>query len=299
MMTGTTNNLSEKVTVIGLGSMGAALARSFLTKGFQVTVWNRDQSKAIHLMEKGALLASSLTAAIEASPLLVICVSDYKATKKIFGAGEAVAALRGRTLVQLSTGTPKEARDFDTWVHQQGANCLNGDILAWPKQIGSDEATITISGVADIFKQHEATLRALAGTFTYLGEEPGASAALFSAVLAYLAGNWIGFCHGALICENEGLRADELGLLIQGISPILGAESKHMGEVIQHNRFSDPESTVKTTGDDLQLLVQHAEETGISSELPKFAANLFKRAIDAGYGKEEHAAIIKVLRKAG
>ncbi|SFF02082.1 3-hydroxyisobutyrate dehydrogenase [Chitinophaga sp. CF118] len=297
MMTATTNNLSEKVTVIGLGSMGAALARAFLQKGFQVTVWNRDQAKAAPLVEKGALLASGAAAAIEASPLLVICVSDYKATKKIFETEEVITALRGRTLVQLSTGTPKEARDLNTWVLQQGSNCLNGDILAWPKQIGTDEATITISGDSNIFKQHEATLHALTGTLTYLGGEPGASGALFSAVLAYLAGNWIGFCHGALICENEGLRADELGLLIQSISPILGAESKHMGEVIQHNRFSDPESTVKTTGDDLQLLVQQAEEAGISKELPNFAANLFKRAMDAGYGKEEHAAIIKVLRK--
>src|SRR4051812_23664003 len=97
-MTGTTNNLSQKVTVIGLGSMGTALARSFLTKGFQVTVWNRDPSKAIHLMEKGAQLAPNVTAAIEASPLLVICVSDYKATKKIFGTGEAATALQDRVL---------------------------------------------------------------------------------------------------------------------------------------------------------------------------------------------------------
>ena len=130
-----------------------------------------------------------------------------------------------------------------------------------------------------------------------MGEEPGASGALFAAVLAYLAGSWIGFCHGALVCENEGLRADDFGRLIEGISPILAIESRNMGEVIQHNRFSDPESTVKTTGDDLQLLVQQAKEAGISTELPVFAASLFKRAMDAGYGQEEHAAIIKVLRK--
>lgn len=291
-MTGTT-----KVTVIGLGSMGAALAHAFLSKGFQVTVWNRDEAKARPLVEKGATLASGATAAIEASPLVVVCVSDYKATKKILEADGATAALRGRTLVQLSTGTPKEARDMEAWARQLGTDCLNGDIMAWPRQIGGNEATIAVSGPAAPFRVHEETLRALAGNFIFQGEEPGASGALFSAVLAYLAGNWIGFCHGALICENEGLRADEFGALIESLSPILGGESKHMGEVIQHGRFADPESTVKTTSDDLQLLVQQAEEAGISKELPVFAANLFKRAIDAGYGKEEHAAVIKVLRK--
>jgi 3-hydroxyisobutyrate dehydrogenase-like beta-hydroxyacid dehydrogenase len=277
--------------------MGAAIARAFITKGYKVTVWNRDTSKAAPLITQGAVMATDIVDAITASPILVICVSDYKATKKIFDTPGAATALKDRTLVQLSTGTPKEARELHTWAQQQGAVALNGDILAWPRQIGGSEATITISGPAPAFKEHETTLQSLAGTFSYLGEEPGASAVFFSAVMAYLAGNWIGFCHGALICENEGVPVDTFGTLIANISPILATESRHMGEVIQHNRFANPESTVKTTTDDLHLLVQHSEEAGISTELPKFAAGIFQRAVDAGFGGEEHAAIIKVLRK--
>jgi 3-hydroxyisobutyrate dehydrogenase-like beta-hydroxyacid dehydrogenase len=289
---------SKNVTVIGLGAMGSALANALLAKELKVTVWNRNKTKAASLAEKGALVAENVKAAIEASALVVICVSDYKAAAKIFSE-VGKESLHGRTLVQLSTGTPKEARDFDAWAKQQGANCLNGDILAWPRQIGTADATITFSGNNEIFKQFETELNALAGVISYLGEEPGASAVLFSAVLAYLAGNWIGFCHGALICEKEGLRPDAFGELIYNISPILATESKHMGQVIQHNKFTDPESTINTTGLDLHLLVQQSKEAGISDELPKFAANIFQRAIDAGYGAEEHAAIIKVMRAAG
>lgn len=296
-MTGTTNSKDKRVTMIGLGSMGAAIARAFITKGYQVTVWNRDASKAAPLITQGAVMAANIVEAITASPLLVVCVSDYKVTKKIFDTPGAATALQGRTLVQLSTGTPKEARELHTWAQSQGAVALNGDILAWPRQIGGSEATITISGPAPAFQQHETTLQSLAGTFSYLGEEPGASAVFFSAVMAYLAGNWIGFCHGALICENEGVPVDTFGTLIANISPILATESRHMGEVIQHNRFANPESTVNTTTQDLHLLVQHSEEAGISAELPKFAAAIFQRTVDAGYGGEEHAAIIKVLRK--
>lgn len=287
----------EGVTVIGLGSMGSALAGALIAHGFQVTVWNRDTAKAGPLAKKGAVVAQSAAAAIEASPLTVICVSDYKTTDKIIRSKEVAGVLRDRTIVQLSTGTPKEARELEKWSRAQGAICLNGDILAWPRQIGTQEATISISGDEQNFKQHEATLRSLAGNLNFLGSEPGASAALFSAVLAYLAGSWIGFCHGALICENEGLRTDEFGKLIHSISPMLAQESEHMGRVIQQNRFSDPESTIQTTGLDLHLLVQLSEENGISKALPVFAANIFQQAIDAGYGNEEHAAIIKVLRQ--
>jgi 3-hydroxyisobutyrate dehydrogenase-like beta-hydroxyacid dehydrogenase len=288
----------KSVTVIGLGAMGSALANAMLAKGFKVTVWNRNKTKATSLAAKGAFVAESITAAIEASPLLLVCVSDYKATTKILAEAGVKELLPGRTLVQLSTGTPKEARALDAWAKQNGANCLNADILAWPRQIGTAEATITISGDNKIFTQHLTELNGLAGNINFVGEEPGISAVLFSAVMAYLAGNWIGFCHGALICENEGFRPDAFGELIHNISPILATESKHMGQVIQHNKFTAPESTINTTGLDLQLLVQQAEEAGISKELPQFAANIFQRAIDAGFGQEEHAAIIKVMRTA-
>ncbi|WP_375303812.1 NAD(P)-dependent oxidoreductase [Niastella sp. OAS944] len=289
---------SKSVTVIGLGAMGSALANAMLAKQFKVTVWNRNKSKAASLAAKGAFVAESITDAIKASQLLLVCVSDYKATIKIFAEAGVKELLAGRTIVQLSTGTPKEARELDAWAKQNGANCLNGDILAWPRQIGTNEATITISGDNEIFSQHVTELQGLAGNINFVGEEPGTSAVLFSAVMAYLAGNWIGFCHGALICENEGFRPDAFGELIHNISPILATESKHMGQVIQNNKFTDPESTINTTGLDLHLLVQQAEEAGISKELPQFAANIFQRAIDAGFGQEEHAAIIKVMRSA-
>lgn len=286
----------QKVTVIGLGSMGASIARAFITKGFEVTVWNRDHSKTLPFINEGATAEMDISNAISASQLIVICVADYKATNRILNAASP-GTLRGRTLIQLSTGTPKEAREFDAWVKEQGGESLNGDILAWPGQIGTSDASISISGSVVSFHRSKGTLEVLAGTVDHTGEEPGASAVLFQAVMAYLAGNWIGFCHGALICENEGMHADVFGKLIADISPILAKESIHMGEVIRHGRYSDPESTINTTANDLHLLAQHSREAGISSELPEFAADLFQQAADAGYGKEEHAAIIKVMRK--
>lgn len=294
MTTGKTNEAREKVSVIGLGSMGSAIANAFVSKGFDVTVWNRDAAKAAPLVAAGATAATDLTAAIKASSLVVSIVSDYKVSAKIFEGIDA-GLLRDRTLVQLSTGTPKEAREFDAWVQQNGGRALNGDILAWPRQVGTAEATITMAGSETAFTEFEDTLKAL-GTISYVGTEPGASAVLFNSVMAYLAGSWIGFVHGALITENAGLPVDAFGSLIADISPMLAEESRHMGRVIHHGKFTDPESTIHTTALDLHMLVQHSKEAGISSDLPEFAANLFQRAVDAGFGKEEHAAIIKVMR---
>src|SRR5688572_25933394 len=121
----------RKVAVIGAGSMGAALTRAFIEKGFSVTVWNRNQAKLQPLIKMGAFAAADITAAINTSKVIVICLSDYKATRHVLEANGVAASLNGKTLIQLSTGTPKDARELDTWALKQGAHCLNGDIMAW------------------------------------------------------------------------------------------------------------------------------------------------------------------------
>jgi 3-hydroxyisobutyrate dehydrogenase-like beta-hydroxyacid dehydrogenase len=45
-----------------------------------------------------------------------------------------------------------------------------------------------------------------------------------------------------------------------------------------------------------ELLAKQAREAGINSEFPTFGLGLFKKAMAAGYGEEEVAALIKVLR---
>jgi 3-hydroxyisobutyrate dehydrogenase-like beta-hydroxyacid dehydrogenase len=284
-------------TVIGLGEMGSTLARTLMRADRRMTVWNRSAAKAAALTAAGATLAESASAAAAASPTTIVCVSDYQAARDILEAPETVAALRGRTLVQLGNGTPKEARDSAAWAHSNGISYLDGTILAWPSQIGGADTAILVSGPTQTFRRVEADLRVLAGGLRHTGEAIGEASAMAAAVLSYLMGQWIGLCHGALILEAEGMRVDTYGALLADISPILGAEAKHLGEVIQTNDYGSPESSLQTSGGDIIRLVRQAREAGINDAIPAFAAELFKRAIIAGYGPEEHAALIKVLRR--
>lgn len=284
------------VTVMGLGKMGSALAEVLLRRERQITVWNRTGMKAEPLVDRGAVLASSAAEAVRASPLVIVCVSHYGAARQFLETKEVALALAGRVLLQLSTGTPREAREMETWARAQGAEYLDGAIAAWPSQMGGDETLVYVSGAEAPFRRHEALLKGIAGGLTYLGEAPANAAVLFAAVLSYLAGHWLGICHGALICEAEGFSVTSFGTAIAHLSPILGADARHMSALIESGSFQDPESTLATAGGDVGRLVEQAEDAGIGSEFPKFAAALFKRAIDAGYGPEEHAALIKVLR---
>ena len=105
-----TNAQRFSVSMLGLGYMGSALARAFLAKQHAVTVWNRTASKAEPLAETGAQVAASVAEAIAASDVTVVCVSDYHGSDALLRTTEMAGRLKGKTLVQLTTGTPEEAR---------------------------------------------------------------------------------------------------------------------------------------------------------------------------------------------
>jgi hypothetical protein len=96
---------------------------------------------------------------------------------------------------------------------------------------------------------------------------------------------------------SEGLRVGDLGSMIANISPVLGEMIKHAGEAIQTEMYENPESSGKTCTVAFELFVKQAREARINSEFPTFGLGLFKKAMAAGDGEEEVAALVKVLRE--
>jgi 3-hydroxyisobutyrate dehydrogenase-like beta-hydroxyacid dehydrogenase len=230
---------------------------------------------------------------------VLVCVEDYKVTRSILGREEVTPALAGRVLVELSSGTPQDARDAEVWARQRGADYLDGAIMATPSQIGRPDTPIFVSGAETAFRRSEPVLKTLAGNLIYMGESVGSAAAWDLATLSCLFGAILGFFHGARIFESEGLRVGDLGSMIADISPVLGEMIKHAGEVIQTGTFDRPQSSVKTCTVAFELFVKHAREARINSEFPTFGLGLFKKAVAAGHGEEEVAALIKVFRANG
>ncbi|TWI05843.1 3-hydroxyisobutyrate dehydrogenase-like beta-hydroxyacid dehydrogenase [Luteimonas cucumeris] len=286
----------REISVIGLGDMGGVLARTLLHKGWRVTVWNRGAARAQALAVAGATRVDDPAEALAASPIAIICLSNYAAMREVLDRGGE--ALRGRVIVQLGNGTPQDARDAATWIASRGAAYLDGTILAWPSQIGGEETVILVSGAEDAFARARPALQALGGGTAYTGTRIEEAAALAAAALAYLAGHWIGMAHASLLCRSEGLDVQALAGMLADFAPVLADDLRHMGRVIGEGRYANPESTLRTAGTDIANLVRQAHEAGIGDEFPAYVAGLFRRAVAAGHGDEEHVAVIKVLGNA-
>jgi 3-hydroxyisobutyrate dehydrogenase-like beta-hydroxyacid dehydrogenase len=283
----------DKVTVIGLGNMGSALARTLLENRCAVTVWNRSPNKAEHLVDKGAVLAPSPSAAILDSPIILVCVTNYEAANHILY--QAAANLPGKLIVQFTTGSPQDARISERWAHEHGAEYLDCAITGSPSSIGTPGAHILVSGREAIFQKAEPILRLLAGNLDYKGELIGLASAWEMVFIMHYYGMFLSLFHSVQICQAEGIPLEQY-------ITVLNKQGKHyekwLCENIQSGNYQETSAPLELWAGGIQQIAQHAQESHIHAEFPQLVARLFQQAVKDGYGREEVSALFKVLQKA-
>ncbi|MBA2675896.1 NAD(P)-binding domain-containing protein [Ramlibacter sp.] len=284
------------ITVMGLGMMGSTLARLLLRAGHRVTVFNRTPEKAAALQAQGAHVAPDAAAAVAAGSVVVASVSDSAAARDMLGAPEVQRHLAGKTIVQLSTGSPQDALDFEAWATQHGANFLCGAIQAAPAQMGLPDTPIIVSGSRAAFDAAKPALDVFGGNIEDLGTRASLASAMDLATLSYVYGAILGLLQGACVAEAEGLPVERLGALVSNISATFGPFLHHEAKVIASGDFKASESPLRISVDATERIAQHARGAGIHAGLPMLAAELFRKASQAGWGDQEAAAVVKLMR---
>lgn len=290
-----TRNALTPVTVVGLGSMGRALAGAFADAGHPTTVWNRTPAKAAPLVAKGALHARSVEAAVEASPLIITCLTTFGDTRSVLE--PAAAALSGRTLVTLNSGSPAGARAMAAWATACGARFLAGAVKNVPEAVGAPDTLLYYSGDRTVFDEYETTLKVLGGDTVHLGAETDLAALYEMAVGAVLLPALVGFFQGAAAVQARGLEASSMVRfagkwldMIKTLLPVYATE-------IDSGDYTDAASSVNLflagAAQDREL----AEETGVDVAWLAPLHRLVERAAAAGHGDHSISALTEVLRK--
>lgn len=282
----------SEVTVIGLGAMGSALARAFANVGHRLTVWNRTPSRMQPLVSRGAIGTETPAEAISQSPMTVLCIDKYDVSRRLIQESGMIDSMSGRTLVQLSTGTPAEARGFASWLMASGVEVLDGAIMPYPDGIGEADAQILFAGSKTVYEACEPVLDCLGGDLRYVGEEIGAAAVLDMALLTHQLANYLGVWHGARACEAEGLGVDVFASLFPQHDP-----AAHLAWRIHRKEFDDPGATLEVWNAALDRILEQARDAGINREIPELISNLFRRAIALGHGQKDIGTVIEVMRQ--
>lgn len=283
-------------TFIGLGNMGLALATTAAKAGIRTVAWNRTPDKAAPLRELGAVVSADPKDAISASPVVVVCLYDYDAANEVLMQEDCTAALNGRALVQLTTASPRVAKATHDWAQQNNIAYLDGELIAYPSDIGGDTARILVAGDEKGLEAANSVLRALAPEIDYLGADPARASALSLAINSASLGRIIGSINGAAICEAANIPLEKF---YKNLASDALQENDALVESLQKieaGRLEEAEATVEVWAELPDYMAQFAQDTGYSPDVPEFMRKLFDEAIEKGLKDCDIGALINVLR---
>lgn len=290
-----TGNNAAPVTVIGLGSMGTALAEAFVRAGHSTTVWNRTPAKAAPLVAMGARQPEAIEDAVAASPLIITCLTTFDDTR--LALRPAAASLHGRALVTLNSGSPAGARQTAAWAIGHGGRFLAGAIKNVPSAVGAPDTLLYYSGDKTVFDEFEATLKVLGGDTVHLGDDSDLAALYEMAVGAMLLPALVGFFQGAAAVQARGLEVSTMvrfaGKWLDMIKSLLPIYANEIDSGDYTNAASSVNLFLTGAAHDADL----TKETNVDTTWLTPLHDLVTRAAQAGHGNHSISALTEVLRK--
>ncbi|MFI1499999.1 NAD(P)-dependent oxidoreductase [Streptomyces platensis] len=281
------------VTVIGLGSMGSALAAVLLERGHETTVWNRSAHRAQSLVDRGARLAATPEEAIAASPLTIACVLDYEVLHAVLD--PVAGSLAGKVLVNLTSGSPEQAHEAAAWARSHAADYLDGAIMTTPPGVGSPEMMFLYSGSHAVFEAHRPTLATL-GDPLHLGTDPGLASLYDAALLGLMWSTMTGWLHGTALVGAEKTPATAFTpVALRWLTAVAGFLTTYASQV-DAGRYPGDDATVDVQIAAIDHLIHAAAARGIDNALPELLKSTMERTKAAGHGSDSYASVIEILK---
>ncbi len=281
------------ITVLGLGPMGRAMTRVFLTNGHRVTVWNRTASKAAELTEAGARLAGAPAEAVAASELVVLSLTDYQVMYDILGtAGEA---LSGRVIVNLTSDTPQRSREAADWLAERGASLIAGGVMVPEAVVGTEHSFIYFSGPEADFRAHEPTLRLL-GTPDYLGTDPALAQLFYQAQMHMFLTALSAYLHSTALVGAAGITAGEFLPHAQRFADTFSSFLGEGARNIEAGTHPGELANAIMMGATAEHIEHTCEQSGVDTALAGVVRAQYRRLIDSGNGTQSWTGIYELIK---
>ncbi|MFJ5992950.1 NAD(P)-dependent oxidoreductase [Lentzea sp. NPDC092896] len=272
--------IKKTVSVLGLGRMGSALANALVGEGYEVTVWNRSGDKPT---PAGTKRAATPQEAFK-SDVVVTCLSTYDVQQPLL-------TNEIKTLVNLTSGTPEQARATAQWAKANGVEYVDGVIMAVPQQIGTASARILFSG-----NENHHVLQAF-GEPVHLGEDAGLAALYDLALLGVMWSVFGGYLQALALVGSAGIAPGKFTPLATDWLATVTTFLPEMGAVTQSRNYETDVSALDINVSGLRLLTEANREQGLDTTVPQALHDLFERAQSNGHGAHSIASVIEEIRK--
>lgn len=287
---------APRVGFIGLGKMGAPMARRCLAAGLPLTVYNRSRPAVDALAAEGATPADDPAAVAAAADVVVTSLPDVPAVEAVYlgERGLVGAARSGQVFVDTSTVGPDTSRRLAEALAARGAAFLDAPVSGGVAGAMAGTLTIMVGGDAAAFERAGAVLAAMGQRIHHVGPT-GVGATVKLANQLLVAINLAGVAEALVLATKAG--ADPAVVLEVVGTSFGGSRMLDRAVPLFLGRSFAGGTPVDLIRKDLGLIADLANELGVPLAEGATARRVFDAASSAGLGPQDMAAVVLPLEE--
>lgn len=282
-----------RIGFIGLGVMGAPMARNLLDAGHDLQI-HRVKERSQSLVDAGATAAPSPAAAATGADVVILMLPDTPDVEAVLlGEDGVLGALGdGALVIDMSSISPVQTEQFATAVTDSGGHYVDAPVSGG--EVGARDGTLTIFvGGEDAAVERALPLLEILGTrITHLGAAgAGQATKVVNQIIVALTIEAV--AEGLALAEASGIDPERVRAALDGgfaSSRILELHGKKMVE-----RAFDPGFRLRLHRKDLQLAQDSAAHRGITLPATQTVAAQMDEAIARQWQDLDHSALFRLL----
>lgn len=288
-----------RIGFVGVGRMGANMARRLSEMGFQLTsIFDLHSSAAAALAEQLHITQAHTPAEVaQTSSAIITAVSDDQAMRAIFAEQDETSLLphaHNRLFINCATLSPNVHCDIEQLVTARGGASIEACMAGSITQARQGTLYLMCGGTRNAFDLARPVLDAMGTIVRYIGTA-GKAAAVKALV------NMVMNSNTAALAEGLGLgEALEIDLtLLREVFSQTGAASRVLetdGEDMQH-RAHECYFSAAHAAKDSAIALDLAKETGLSLPVAQATLSQYQRLIQAGKGELDKSAVAELTFK--
>ena len=283
-----------RVGFIGLGAMGAPMAKNVLSRGHDLTVFARRQDAMAPLVASGARAASSPADVAAESDVTITMVFDTASVEEVtLGARGIVEGARpGSIVVDHSTIVPDGARRIASVLVGRGIAMLDAPVSGGATAAAAGTLSIMVGGDEAVLDRARPALECYGKTIAYIGPSGAGQVAKACNQICTIV-NMLGAAEAMLLAERAGVdstRVKDVILTGFGSSRMLELQAPKM---IAKAFDGNVESRLHDK--DIHIVLDMARSLGIELPASSAAAAVLTTLQQRGGARRDSAAIFDVL----
>jgi 3-hydroxyisobutyrate dehydrogenase len=286
---------NHRLGFIGLGHLGAPMARRLLAAGFPLVVYNRDINKTKSFSALGAKVARDPRELAAEVDVVLSCLADAAAVEAVYlGAGGVLRnATRGTLIIEMSTVAPETSRRVCRVAREFGISVL--DVAVSGSTPVAEAGTLTLLGGGDRqdFDGAEAIFAAIAKQWFYMGPS-GSGVAMKLVVNALLGVGMQAVAEAVALGAALGLPRDLLFDTLAKTAVVSPVQAAKLASTKQN--LYKPQFPIRLMHKDFGLALSAATRAALS--LPAVEAAAAVNAAEAARDVEEDfSAVVRRMER--